>query len=148
MSIYCIIQAIAFSTASLAFDAHQYSYNSNSNSSPNPWLGAVMGIGIGNQATCEAQGFFMQLSLTGTPLYTLSLAIFYLCVIKYEMPDETFRKKVEPYLHLITNLWAWSTALFALLSGSIHSSTDDSSCYINASPLDCLDDPNVDCVQG
>lgn len=55
--------------------------------------------GIGNETTCDIQGFMGTLGLVGTVLYSLSLSIYFLLVIKYDMSEAKIKKEVEPYLH-------------------------------------------------
>ena len=39
-------------------------------------------------ASCRAQGFFIFLGSLGAPLYTCSMCLYYLCVVKYTMKEE------------------------------------------------------------
>ena len=75
--------------------------------SPNLW-GAS-----GTTQTCTAQGFFLQLGLA-VPMYNASLSMYYLLVIKYNMPDAKLRKRVEPSMHAASFLLAGGTAFAAI----------------------------------
>ena len=57
---------------------------------------AVHGI-VGNEATCRAQGFFIQLGLTSV-YYNVSMSTYYLLVIVYSWSDFKLRK-IRIWLH-------------------------------------------------
>mmetsp|Transcript_7810 Transcript_7810/g.8599 ORF Transcript_7810/g.8599 Transcript_7810/m.8599 type:complete len:479 (+) Transcript_7810:191-1627(+) len=101
---------------------------------------------FGNSGTCSAQGFLNQVGSTGSPFYSFSLAILYLCIIKYDMREITFRKKFEPFIHVIPNLWVWSTAIFLGVSGYMNN--NGNGCWIAPYPINCIDNPDVDCIRG
>lgn len=55
----------------------------------------------GNDATCTAQGFFIQLGLT-SPFYNLALAIYYMLVISYGWREEQINNnKVGCWLYIV-----------------------------------------------
>lgn len=56
---------------------------------------------LGNQTTCEIQGFFFIFGYVACPTYTISLSFYYLCVIKYGMKSDVMTRRVEPLLHFI-----------------------------------------------
>jgi hypothetical protein len=55
----------------------------------------------GNQATCNAQGFFVHLGHV-QPLYTACLCINHLLAIKYSKSDAYLSKYLEPYMHILS----------------------------------------------
>lgn len=63
----------------------------------------------GNDATCTAQGFFVQLGLT-SPFYNLAMAIHHMLVISYEW-NEIRIKKVRWWLYLIPPMIGLGLAL-------------------------------------
>lgn len=67
----------------------------------------------GTTQTCTAQGFFLQLGLA-IPMYNASLSIYYLLVIKYNMLDDTLRRRVEPSMHAASFLFAGATAFASI----------------------------------
>ena len=85
---------------------------------------------IGNDTTCEIQGFLMLLSIVSTPLYNLALCIYFLCVINYCMTDQRFGCSVEPYLHALPILYGLATSIYTLCLGYINPST--TTCWIGA----------------
>ena len=78
---------------------------------------------IGNATTCQIQGFMFLFSIVSTPFYNLALCIYFLCVIKFSMTDERFRRILEPYLHGIPILYGLGTAVYTLSIGYINPST-------------------------
>jgi len=66
---------------------------------------------VGNDTTCNIQGFVAQLVL-GNALYNASLAVYYLLVINYGW-KETQIIKVEPYLHALPVVSTLATATYA-----------------------------------
>ena len=77
---------------------------------------------IGNDTTCQIQGFFNIFSIVSTPFYNLALCIYFLCVIKWSMTDERFRRILEPYLHGFPILFGLVTAIYTLSIGYINPS--------------------------
>ena len=70
----------------------------------------------GNDATCSAQGFFVQLTV-GTPLYNASLATYYFLVVHLGWKEYQLRE-VEWALHWLPNAFALVTAIAAAATGS------------------------------
>jgi len=66
----------------------------------------------GTTGTCTAQGFFIQLSL-GAPLYNLSLAVYYLLVIKHGWSDVKLAK-LERFVHPVVVATAFGIAIAGL----------------------------------
>lgn len=54
---------------------------------------------VGNEKTCIAQGFLIQTGIIA-PYYNLCLAIYYMLVVKYKVPEEILRHNFEPAAHL------------------------------------------------
>ena len=97
---------------------------------------------LGNQITCNIQGFIYMSSGGASSSYNVSLAINYLLLVKYGWSDERL-KKAEPFLHL-----------YPLLHGMMYISafplqafnTGEVACQVGSSPFYCwLDDS---CTRG
>ena len=106
---------------------------------------------VGNQATCSAQGFFVQFSM-GTVLYNATLSAFYLLSIRFRWPPERVAKKAEPWLHAVPVLFALGTAIAGVPLGLYNYARF--MCYIVAKPFKCQetwkfgDDPEKPCQRG
>jgi hypothetical protein len=55
---------------------------------------------FGSPQTCDAVGFFVMLSIVGTPTYFCSLATYYLVQLKYNWVDSKI-KSMEKLLHAV-----------------------------------------------
>ena len=69
----------------------------------------------GNDASCKAQGFFIQLGM-GVPFYNLCLSIYYYLVIVKIWPSQLGRA-VEGSMHFVSLGYAISTAVSGLALG-------------------------------
>jgi len=56
------------------------------------------------QGTCEAVAFPVFFGFNASQLYTLSVCIYYLHVIRYNTRDRDFAKRIEPWLHCISSI--------------------------------------------
>ena len=106
---------------------------------------------VGNQATCSAQGFFVQFSM-GTVLYNATLSVFYLLSIRFRWSPQRVAKKAEPWLHAVPVLFALGTAIAGVPLGLYNYARF--MCYIVAKPFKCQetwkfgDDPEKPCQRG
>ncbi len=102
---------------------------------------------IGNNLTCQIQGFAVAMgSITGI-MYNLMLSIYYLFSIRYNMPDDVFSKRLEPCLHTVSVLVGIATAFMLLRdTGMNPNPTHSNWCAANAYPYYCSSfvDENAD----
>lgn len=68
---------------------------------------------MGNQVTCEVQGFMYQLAGIATPGYNVMLSLYYLLVVRYGWCERRI-KQVESYLHAYPIIFGFGK--FAFLS--------------------------------
>ena len=72
----------------------------------------------GNQNTCRAQGFLLQVAI-GAPLYNAALILYYILTIKYNWTSqEIFR--IEPWIHAFIWIWCIGTSIVALGRDLVH----------------------------
>lgn len=95
---------------------------------------------------CNIQGFLFHVGVTTTPMYNASLCIYYLASIYFEKNDQWIKKRLEPFLHGIPIIWNLLATVFLLRSGSINET--GVLCWIASKPIDCLEDPNIECERG
>mmetsp|Transcript_25725 Transcript_25725/g.60120 ORF Transcript_25725/g.60120 Transcript_25725/m.60120 type:complete len:547 (-) Transcript_25725:76-1716(-) len=106
---------------------------------------------VGNQATCSAQGFFVQFSM-GTVLYNATLSVFYLLSIRFRWSPQRVAAKAEPWLHAVPVLFAVGTAIAGVPLGLYNYARF--MCYVVAKPFKCQeswkhgDDPDFPCQRG
>jgi len=101
---------------------------------------------LGNRSTCNAQGCFIMFGSAAAPAYFLSLQIYYLCKIKYQMSSEKMRK-VEPCLHGVPILLGLTAAIVPLVTDSMNPGTRGY-CWLQDYPLHCITDQSVECIRG
>ncbi len=108
---------------------------------PNSW------ISLGNQASCNALGWIHFFGLNGALLYNVSLNVYYLCVVRYNMTARHYSKKVEPLLHFVPIVW--SIVVPSIILGMKHfNPTFAGECLIAPYPVNCLRVEGVECVRG
>jgi hypothetical protein len=88
----------------------------------------------GTWATCEAQGFFVQISV-GTILYIATLSVYYFLAIHRGFHEERISKVYEPFLHFIPLAFALGTAIAALALDQYNPVSWE--CYIASYPRGC-----------
>lgn len=96
---------------------------------PNTW-GAV-----GNTASCEFQGFLIQLGIC-LPFYNAALSIFYCLSIRYHVSETRMKQRYEKFFHAIPIAFGVSTAIATLAFGLLNGAT--LWCWIGAFPQGCM----------
>jgi hypothetical protein len=106
---------------------------------------------VGNVATCEAQGFVVQLH-SALFIYNAMLSIYYCLVICRNVREEEIRRRYELYFHAIPLMFALSTSSAAL--GTNMYNEANLWCWIAAYPEGCLNsrkaepDETPNCTRG
>ena len=67
---------------------------------------------IGNQWTCNIQGFVYLFGATSVPLYFCGLTGYFLLAIKVGMSEENMKKYYEPIVHLVALLHGIISPIF------------------------------------
>ena len=75
----------------------------------------------GNDATCSAQGFLVQLTVAGS-CYNAGLALYYFLAVVHGWSEDRC-KKLEPYLHAFAWVYGLTTAIVGLALGAYHNAT-------------------------
>ena len=104
-------------------------------------------LALGTQASCDLLTYIQIVGVVGTPMYSLSLNIYYLFVIKYSMRERHFRRKVEPFIHIIPALWTLGGATFALFSKMFNPGASGG-CFLASKPLGCQKNDDIECERG
>ena len=124
-----------------AFDVIQ-SISQGMSSLPMP-TGTVWGA-IGNDVTCDIQGFLIATGFCGTVLYSLSLTVYFLLVVKYDMSEAKIKKYAEPFLHAVPIVYSLIGAIS--MYGTNNYNSAGPVCWIAPEPLNCENDPEVECL--
>ena len=83
-------------------------------------------------ASCSMQGFFIYLGSAAAPLYTCSLCLYYLSVVKYKKKEEYIETKIEPFLHAVPIAFSMIGAITILAKNAFHPNM--TYCFIGADP--------------
>jgi hypothetical protein len=108
---------------------------------PNAWLA------LGNQTSCNVLGFLHFAGINGALLYNLSLNIYYICLIKYNMKAKFYSNRIEPILHGAPIIWGIVSASIIVGTGHMNPAYVGD-CLIAPYPVNCLDKPGVQCIRG
>jgi hypothetical protein len=102
-----------------------------------------MWAAIGNTTSCEFKTFFGTIGGCGAVLYSLSLTLYFLLVVKYDKSETVIKKKFEPYLHGVPILYSCGVSIYTLATKNFNQSGP--TCWIDSRPSNCRNDSDVDC---
>jgi hypothetical protein len=100
----------------------------------------VVGLASGNMNTCNVNGFFFAFGLACNLCYLFGLIISYLSKIKYNISNQTFLKKYDKMIHVVTLGFTTFCSTFLVVTKSINSTNRAGFCYVLQSPMDCGSD--------
>jgi hypothetical protein len=103
---------------------------------------------VGNQATCTFQGFINQLGFVASPLFNVTLALFFTLRIRYRWADFQLRR-LDAWMQGSIWTFALCCAIYPIPLGLYNNSWQ--TCWIDAYPMDCLDSrygDESDCTRG
>lgn len=109
-------------------------------------------LAAGNQATCDAQGFFSQFSLS-VVMYNASLSLYYVAKVAYQWHTTTIHYRLEPFLHVIPLAVGLGTASAGVYL-DLYNNGGGWECWIAAWPEDCVESWTIDgdtggtCIRG
>lgn len=88
------------------------------------------GTRIGNDQTCQAQGFAHVFGIMTMFAYNGMLCVYNACVIYFRMKEPTIQKWVEPVFHILPLSIGLGVSIFALIHDLFHPTDWDSWCSI------------------
>jgi len=100
---------------------------------------------IGNQATCNFQGFFQLWGGLMAVVYISSLSLYFLLVIRFKWSLERLRK-VEPAMHGLSWIFASVASATCLFKGLTNPTIF--ACGIDSYPIKCNSSNGVPCIRG
>ncbi len=104
-----------------------------------------MWLPLGNQASCSVLTFLHVVGTVGVTMYSLNINIYYFYLVKRNMKEKDFRKKIEPFLHAVPILWTIAGAIYIWAAKLMNPTTVMGACFIAATPLGCNRDDEVGC---
>jgi hypothetical protein len=130
ISVFDLIQSLSQASSSMPMSA-----------------GTVWGA-IGNDTTCDIQGFTTVIGVTGSLLYSLALSIYFLCVIKFEMTEIIIGKFAEPLLHIGPISISFSISIYMYIR-QWYNPVDYFCWAVPSELLECLEgsESNVACIE-
>lgn len=103
---------------------------------------------IGNQKTCDFQGFIVTFGATMCCFYTLFLCMFFLHVVKYNKTNKEFSTTIERKMHGIAIAYSLCTSVTYLIFGFYNNVPHGNMCFVIDSPFGCHMDQNMECERG
>ena len=103
------------------------------------------GKSYGNSTTCTIQGFVMCLGQLFVVSSTVSLSIFYMCTIRFNMTDATAKRILEPILLMYVLLQSVPLSVFFLSNDFFNPQPHDFVCSIANYPKGC---EGEQCIRG
>ena len=100
-------------------------------------------LGVGNQGTCSAQGFVLDLAGHGIPMYICALSYYYYCKLTCHMSDEEFSRRIEWKVHCGIWLLGLSFSIAALATKSLNPYGSGTFCSFATFPPDCRQHPDL-----
>ena len=67
---------------------------------------------IGNNTTCQIQGFWLQMGCAGS-FYNGALSLYFLMSLRYSLSDSEISRRYEAWCHIIAIMWPLCTAVTA-----------------------------------
>jgi hypothetical protein len=95
-------------------------------------------LAIGNDASCSAVGFFNQFSFSAF-FYSGALSLYFLLTVRYGIKEDTFAKRIEPWLHGVSLGYPLITAMIGALVGVYHENELGQGCWVTNYPDGCGD---------
>ena len=105
--------------------------------------GSMLGA-IGSDVTCGLQGFFATVGMCGTVFYSLSLTVYFLLVVKFNMPETKIKKYAEPLLHAFPLLYTLGASTYLYVTNFYNIAGPV--CWIAPEPYNCENNPEVECL--
>ncbi len=94
--------------------------------------------------SCRANGFVLQITMTGILLHTAFLCVYYLCKLKYRMSNEQFKYKVEKKLRAFIIVFSFISGTVPLTMDAYHINSHILSiCNIAKVPTGCDREPEI-----
>ena len=101
---------------------------------------------LGNDTTCSLTGFIFNFSSTAAALYMVSLLCHYFFFVQKKVNVATFRKWIEPPLHIVPIFFSLGSSIYLLSKHYFNQA--DVVCWIAPVPYNCINEDDVECIRG
>ncbi len=92
---------------------------------------------VGNQTSCQVNGFFLNFGAGCVPLYTCLFCYYCFCKICKNMSDDAFAYKIEWKLHVVVLTYSIAISIMSLLTNAVNPSMIGGICTYSAIPTGC-----------
>lgn len=99
--------------------------------------------GLGNEQTCALNGFFYTFGMSVVHMYMLTLCIYYVSKLKFQMTDIQYAERIEGKLHKFIIAINFIILTPCLVLGLFHPSPMGTMCAIAVYPTGCRYDPDL-----
>ena len=100
----------------------------------------------GTITSCDVAGIVTFLGTSSAPLYNCSLCLYYLAVIKYNIPEDEIHSRLEKFFHSVSILFPIIGAVAIQLNEAFNPIL--TVCWIAPSPFQCDFKKDEECVRG
>lgn len=103
---------------------------------------------IGNQTSCNIQGFLILYGAMSVPLYNAFLCVYYyICVKVKNLSQKRIAKRIEPFFHITALALPLNFCIYGLLNNMFNATS--AACFLVPYPRRCVDEEfDIDCVRG
>jgi len=102
----------------------------------NPKETSNKALAMGNDSTCSAIGFLIQISYSGT-LYNAALSYYFLLTARFGIQNNVVARCIEPFMHIFSVGWPTITAFVGLFLGVYAEPEVGLGCWVNRYPKKC-----------
>lgn len=103
----------------------------------------------GNLTSCNLMGFLIVFGVVGQLLYSASLALYHVLVVRFRWHCSAIAKRIEPFWHGGSVLVPLGFAVGLWRTDFINSNhLDPGTCVASTNPPNCLQQVSVECVRG
>lgn len=92
--------------------------------------GSLRAWAFGNEATCTAGGFLIQFSWSGMLYYNM-LSFYFLLTTRYGLRNTVIRKRIEPFMHLISVGYPFVTGVIGAALGVYTEKSSSFGCWVS-----------------
>ena len=100
----------------------------------------------GNKYTCAAQSFIILTGIFYIQSSSMLLNIYYLCVIRFNIPDFLFLKYAQPIYFVVSSLMSLPFMIFLLVKDELNPTPFEPFCGIGIYPDPCVTNEEIECT--
>lgn len=100
----------------------------------------------GNKYACAAQSFIILTGIFYIQSSSMLLNIYYLCVIRFNIPDFLFLKYAQPIYFVVSSLMSLPFMIFLLVKDELNPTPFEPFCGIGIYPDPCITNEKIECT--